>query len=210
MVTTTTLEYKSQHRSTPTTALVSMSSSWLDIVEQHVSSTNDGHEPSNQDSTRSTLQSFLEFLNQHYHHDGVNNTYKEIIRICITEMLASCQSEASTVDEGICHSSADLQEMFEFEHLQGQLSDQEYGPLFQESVNTLQEGEDPPFRQLAPGPLLSHLSGSVSYDPGTQPSQSFVPEMGTRPEGRVFFGSSVSRHQQLRLPVVQGGQEKVR
>ncbi|OAX35703.1 hypothetical protein K503DRAFT_350413 [Rhizopogon vinicolor AM-OR11-026] len=85
-------------------------------------------------------------------------------------MLASCQSEASTVDKGMCDSSADLQAMFgetlrtsywsnelsvvhplAFEHLQGQLSDQEYEPLSQESVNTLQEREDPPFHQLAPG-----------------------------------------------------------
>jgi hypothetical protein len=40
-----------------------------------------------------------------------------------------------------------------FQHLQGQLLDQAYGPLSQESVNTLTEWADLPFRQPSPGSL---------------------------------------------------------
>ncbi|KAJ8581052.1 hypothetical protein M405DRAFT_643389 [Rhizopogon salebrosus TDB-379] len=105
------------HGLTPTTPS-SMLSSPLDVVEQCVSSTNDvhfshhhniGHVPSDRDSTRSTLQSFLQFLDRHYYHDGVNSAYKEIIRVCITAMLTSCQSEAAMMDENTRNSSTDIQ-----------------------------------------------------------------------------------------------------
>jgi hypothetical protein len=167
-----------KHRLTPATPS-SMLSSPLDVVEQCVSSTNDGHflhhrsighVPSDRDSTKSTLQSFLQFLDRHYHHHGVNSAYKEIIRVCITEMLASCQSEAAMMDENTRDSSTDLQVILgeslrpsyqynelnavrppAFQHLEGQLSNQAYDPLSQESVNTLPEWADLPFRQSSPG-----------------------------------------------------------
>jgi hypothetical protein len=167
-----------RHRLTPATP----SSLRLNVVEQCVSSTNDGHflhrrsilghVPGDQDSTRSTLQSFLQFLDQRYYHDGVNSAYKDIIRVCITEMLASCQSEATMMNEDTRDSSTDLRGILgeslrpshqyselnavhppAFQHLQGQFSDQAYDTLFQESVNTLSEQADLPFRQLPPGSL---------------------------------------------------------
>jgi hypothetical protein len=172
-----------KHRLTPATPS-SMLSSPLDIVEQCVSSANNGHflhhrstlehVPSDRDSTRSTLQSFLQFLDRHYHHHGVNSAYKEIIRVCITEMLASCQSEATMMNEDTRYtsSSTDLQGILggilrpshqynelnavcppAFQNLQGQLSDKAYGSLSQEFVNTLSEWVDLPFRQPSPGSL---------------------------------------------------------
>ncbi|KAJ8581053.1 hypothetical protein M405DRAFT_643392 [Rhizopogon salebrosus TDB-379] len=52
---------------------------------------------------------------------------------------------------------------------------------------------------------ISHVSRSVS----TQ-LFSFVPEMGTSSEAQALCDSSAGRHHQLRLPIVQGGEEKVR
>ncbi|KAJ8580129.1 hypothetical protein M405DRAFT_834856 [Rhizopogon salebrosus TDB-379] len=181
-------------------------------VEQCISSTNDGHflhhrstlghVPSDQDSTRSILQSFLQFLDRPYHHDGVNSAYKDIIRVCITEMLASCQSEATMMNEDTRDSSTDLRGILAFQHLQGQSSDQAYDALFQESVNTLSERADLPFRQPPPDLSISHASHFVA----TQPFL-FVPEIGTCSDAQPLSGG---RHQQLRLPTVQGGEEKVR
>ncbi|KAJ8584381.1 hypothetical protein M405DRAFT_826937 [Rhizopogon salebrosus TDB-379] len=202
------------HGLTPATPS-SILSSPLDVVEQCVSSTNDGHffhhrstlehVPSDRDSTRSTLQSFLQFLDRYYHHGGVNSAYKEIIRVCITEMLASCQSEATMMNEDTRYSSTDLQGILAFQNLQGQLSDKAYGSLSQEFVNTLPEWADLPFRQPSPELSIYHASRSIS----TQPF-SFVPEMGTSSEAQALSGPSAGRHQRLCLPIVQGGEEKVR
>lgn len=225
-----------------------MSSSRLD-GEQRITLSNDGcfhhstlgHAPTDQNSTRSTLQSFLEFLDQHCHNDGVNSTYKEIIRICIVGMLANYQSEASGysdepqtiapngLDElnAVHRSSAtiSLPQSLAFQHLQRQLLGQDYRRLSQASVTNMPEAE-PLFRQLPPGvlylflacfpsnayhmqrldQLLFHTSGPFSYEPDTKSSQPFVPEN----EAQTFSDSFDSRHQQLRLPVMQGGQEKVR
>src|SRR5258708_7559093 len=152
----------SSHRST-LAALPLMSSSQLGVVEQGIGSTNDGrfyleHAPIDQGSTRSILQSFLGFLDQHYHHDGVNGEY-EIIRNCIAGMLASCQPEASRYSDEL-HSIAlnelnavhlssttlSLSHTLAFQHPQGQLLDQDYEPLSKVSVTTLREAD----RQLSP------------------------------------------------------------
>jgi hypothetical protein len=158
------------YRSTLAT-LPSMSSSQLDIVEQCMGSTHDGcmlhhntlgYAPGDQDSTRSTLQSFLEFLDRHHH----NSAYKEIARICVEGMLVSCQSEDATVVDGACDSITHLQPIFgdepqtiapivlnelhaahpssttlstlsqqlAFQQLQGQFLDQEYDALSKKSV----------------------------------------------------------------------------
>jgi hypothetical protein len=61
---------------------------------------------------RSGLRSFLAILDQHYHHDMVNSAYEEIIRFCITMMLANCQLEVTTEDEHIWDNSTDLQGIF--------------------------------------------------------------------------------------------------
>jgi hypothetical protein len=49
----------------------------------------------------------------------------------------------------------------------------------------------------------------ASHSVVTQPF-SFVPEMGTSSEAQPLSDFSASRHDQLRLPIVQGGEEKVR
>jgi hypothetical protein len=71
----------------------------------------DGHASSDQDSTRSTLQVFLAFIDQDRHHDRVYNAYKEIVRTCIRGMLANCQSVAPMADEDTRDSNIDLQEI---------------------------------------------------------------------------------------------------
>jgi len=96
------------HRSMP--AVFSMiPSSQLDVVGEHINSSNDerelhhqstlGHTPSDQDSTTSILQSFLAFISQHRHHGEVNNAYMDIICICIEKILTKYQSEATTVED---------------------------------------------------------------------------------------------------------------
>jgi len=159
-----------------------MSSSRLD-GEQRIASSNNGcfhhsnleHALTDQGSTRSTLQSFLGFLDRQCHHDGVNSAYKEIIRICIVGMLANYQSEASGysdepqtitpigLDElnAVHRSSATLSlpQPLAFQHLQCQcqLSDQDYRRLSQASITTMPEAE-PLFRQLPPGVLYLFLA----------------------------------------------------
>jgi hypothetical protein len=160
-----------------------MLSSRLYIVEEGLSSNNDrnwmhstvGHAPDDVESTRSTLQSFLAFLDQHYHHDRVNDAYKEIIRTCITGMLANSQSRATAVDEGTWDNSSDqaifgegLRPSHQYnelnavhplalQHLQSQVSIQAYDPLSPEPADTLREGADFHFRQLSPGLLFVTL-----------------------------------------------------
>jgi len=204
---------------------------------------------------RSTLQSCLELLNRQ--HDRLNSAYKEIleIRIRITEILASCQSEVAMGSEDAWDSTAHLQVILgdephtvapvvfnerdvisvsssPLDHslfpqslaFHGQLSDQDYGPFSRgsdEVTSILPEGADPPVDQLFQGKLAIFTACfeslpcadtviSVSHDELEQPFQSFVPQQDTCPEGQTLTGSSARRHQQLRLPIVQGGQEKVK
>ncbi|OAX32661.1 hypothetical protein K503DRAFT_776442 [Rhizopogon vinicolor AM-OR11-026] len=104
-----------------------------------------------------------------------------------------------------------LSQPLAFRHLQNQLSDQSEGYVPEESVGitgtfNLPQGADPDPPPLSPDLPLSD-SGSVGYELGTQatqPFQSFIVEYGT-----YSSGSSASRHQELRLPIVQGGQDKV-
>jgi hypothetical protein len=49
----------------------------------------------------------------------------------------------------------------------------------------------------------------ASHSVVTQPC-SLVPEMGTSSDAQPLSDFSASRHDQLRLPIVQGGEEKVR
>jgi hypothetical protein len=186
--------------------LPSMSSSRLDIVEQCMGSTHDGrmlhhdntlgHAPGDQDSTRSTLQSFLEFLDRHHH----NSAYKEIIRICVEGMLVSCQSEAATVLDGTCDSITHLQPIFgdepqtiapivlnklhaahpssttcstlsqqlAFQQLQGQFLDQECDALSKKSVGA------PSTLPKGVDPLFSPLSpGSLYLFLAASPSDTY-------------------------------------
>jgi hypothetical protein len=89
----------------------SSSSLRLDAAERCVSSIDDVHVSSNQDSTRSTLQAFLAFIDQDRHHDRAYNAYKEIVRTCIRGMLANCQSVAPMADKDTRDSNTDLQEI---------------------------------------------------------------------------------------------------
>lgn len=85
-------------------------------VEQCTSLTSDGYlhhrtsgcATSDQESTTSTLHSYLKLLDQHC--DKLNNTYKEIleIRTCIAEILAKSQSEVATGNSGAWGRSNDL------------------------------------------------------------------------------------------------------
>jgi len=90
------------HRSTPAVFSM-MPSSQLDVVGEHISSTNHqstlGHTSNNQDSTISILQSFLAFISQYRHHSEVNNAYKDIICVCIEKILTSYHSEVTTVED---------------------------------------------------------------------------------------------------------------
>jgi uncharacterized C2H2 Zn-finger protein len=67
-----------------------------------------GRATSDQESTTSTLHSYLKLLDQHC--DRLNNTYKEIleIRTCIAEILAKSQSEVATGNSGAWGRSNDL------------------------------------------------------------------------------------------------------
>jgi hypothetical protein len=183
-----------------------MSSSQLYIAEQCMGSTHDGrmlhhdntlgHAPGDQDSTRSTLQSFLEFLDRHHH----NSAYKEIIRICVEGMLVSCLSEAATVVDGACDSITHLQPIFDdepqtiapivpnelhaahpssttlptlsqqlgFQQLQGQLLDREYDALSKKSVGA------PSALPKGVDPLFSPLSpGSLHLFLAISPSDTY-------------------------------------
>ncbi|KAG0708563.1 hypothetical protein DFH29DRAFT_993985 [Suillus ampliporus] len=223
-----------------------MSSQQLNVLEQYASSTNDrclhhstlGNAPIDQDST---LQLCLELLDRHC--DRLNSAYKEIldIRIRITEILTSCQSEVVTGNVGAWDSSIDLQAFFgdepqtitpialnkldaisllplppdlsllsqplPFQHLQGQLSDQEYGPPSQERTeitNALSEGVDLPTGQLSQDLLPSDCA---DYELGTHPFQKFILPCT---EGQTLSDPSTSRQQQLYLPVVRDSEEKVK
>ncbi|OAX33756.1 hypothetical protein K503DRAFT_804127 [Rhizopogon vinicolor AM-OR11-026] len=193
-----------------------MSSSQLGIVEQGIGSTNDEHfylehAPVDQGSTRSTLQSFLGFLDRHYHHDGVNGVYKEIIRNCIAGMLASCQPEASRYGDEL-HSIAlnelnavhlssttlSLSHTLAFQQPQCQLLDQDYEPLPEASATTLREAD----RQLSPDLLLSHTSNPVNgRDPFWLFSQSLPttasPRSARRPgESEVYMAGMFEDYQE--------------
>ncbi|OAX35705.1 hypothetical protein K503DRAFT_773192 [Rhizopogon vinicolor AM-OR11-026] len=119
-------------------------------------------------------------------------------------ILQSFQSEVASLDEGAWNSSTNLETIFGDEvqtttPAKRQVSDQEYAPHSQEFVST----------HMARLELLfSHTPVSAGYELGTQQFQ-FTPEYSTS-EGQTFSHSSASRHQELRVPVVQGGQEKVR
>ena len=145
----------------------------------HHSTLEHGH--SNQDSLRSTAQAFLECLDRHDHHGRLNSTIDRITRICLAEILASCQPEVayegewkySNVDlqmtsgvklqtpvahnEVIHPSSADLPLLSQPsapQYLQGQLPGQESGFLSQGLVgvtSTLPEGINAPPEQRFPG-----------------------------------------------------------
>ena len=145
----------------------------------HHSTLEHGH--SNQDSLRSTARAFLECLDRHDHRGRLNSAIDRITRICLEEILASCQPEAayegpwkySNVDlraisgvrlqspvafnEVIHPSSTDLPLLPQpsaLQHLQGQLPGQESGLLSQGSVgftSTLPEGIDHLPEQHFPG-----------------------------------------------------------
>lgn len=137
------------------------------------------HGHSNQDSLRSTAQAFLECLDRHDHHSRLNSAIDRITRICLAEILASCQPE---VEDPLKYSNIDLQaisgvklqtpvahnevihpsstdppllpQLSALQHLQGQLPGQGSGFLSQGSVgvtSTLPEGINPPPEQRFPG-----------------------------------------------------------
>ena len=97
-----------------------MPSLQLGVVQENIDSANDEHlllcqgilgrTPSNQDSTRSTLQSVLAFFNQYRHYDEISNVYRDITCICIERMLARCRPDVSAIEEYTWRSSTDLQE----------------------------------------------------------------------------------------------------
>jgi len=137
-----------------------------------------GHVP-DQNSMRTTLQSYLECLDRH--NDKIISVYREMleIRTRITELLDSIQSEATVMDSGTRDSSAHLQVTFDDEHqkiapdepntmlplstmcnlfdlpqplAQSRFLYQEYSPL--ESVGvmgSMQEDTDPTICQRPPG-----------------------------------------------------------
>ncbi|OAX34271.1 hypothetical protein K503DRAFT_859313 [Rhizopogon vinicolor AM-OR11-026] len=59
-----------------------------------------GHAHSDQDSLASASQAFLECLDRHGPHGRLNSAYEGIIRICLAEILANRQSEATMLNEG--------------------------------------------------------------------------------------------------------------
>ncbi|KAJ8585802.1 hypothetical protein M405DRAFT_824324 [Rhizopogon salebrosus TDB-379] len=164
-----------------------MSSSRLDIVEQCMGSSHDGrmlhhdntlgHAPGDQDSTRSTLQSFLEFLEQHHH----NSPYKEIIRICVERMLQPIfGGEPQTIAPIVLNelhaahppstTLPTLSQQLGFQQLQGQFLDQGYDALSKKSVgapSALPKGVDPLFSPLSLGSLHLFLAVSPPAQPAT-------------------------------------------
>jgi hypothetical protein len=196
------------------------------------------------DSLISTSQSFLECLDRHDHHCIPNSTYKGIIRICLAEILANCQSEVAMRHEdprkyniadlqatsrgmlqtpnGAAHpSSTDfthLSQQLVPQHLRGQSPGQENEFLSRESVritSTRLEGTDPPLSQYFPGTpsyirslsFTYHMRLDFTSELGVEPSSS---QHGTCSEGQALSGTSTSFHQELREPVVQCDQEKVK
>ena len=149
------------------------------------------HRHSNQDSLRSTAQAFLECLDRHDHHGRLNSAIDKITRICIAEILASCQPEAAyegpwkygnvdlqaisgfqspvAFNEVIHPLSTDLPllpQPSSLQHLQGQPPGQESGLLSQGSVgftSTLPEGINPLPEQRFPGRVSCIHKLSFAY-----------------------------------------------
>jgi len=106
-------------RSTPSTPSL-VPSLQLGVVQENIGSANDEHlllcqgmlgrTPSNQYSTRSTLQSVLAFFSQYRHYDEISDVYRDITCICIERMLARCRPDVSAIEEYTWRSSTDLQE----------------------------------------------------------------------------------------------------
>ncbi|OAX34372.1 hypothetical protein K503DRAFT_868961 [Rhizopogon vinicolor AM-OR11-026] len=99
------------------------------------------------------------------------------------------------------------------QHSQGQVPGQGYGHLSQGSVvvaSIQSEETDPALGQRLPDFLLFGTAGSVGYELGAQPSYSSAPQHGMRAEGQSLSGPSADHHQELHLPVAQGGQERVK
>ncbi|KAG1884662.1 hypothetical protein F4604DRAFT_1676769 [Suillus subluteus] len=87
---------------------------------------------------------------------------------------------------------------------QDQFSDLEYGPLGFTSI--LPEGVDLPICKLPQDLLLSSPSGLVSYELGVP---EFLPQYDAYSDGKTLSESS-RRDQQPRLPIMQGGKDKVK
>jgi hypothetical protein len=109
------------------------------------------------------------------------------------------------------------------QRLQGQLPGQEYGLLSQESVGvTSILGIDPPLNQFLPGRVSYIHHPSLAYhvrldfslfdtsEPDAQQFPSSAPPHGTGFEGQTSSDPSTSGYQERHVPVVQGGQERVK
>ncbi|KAG2129863.1 uncharacterized protein EDB93DRAFT_104976 [Suillus bovinus] len=121
-----------------------------------------------------------------------------------------------------------LSQQLVFQHSQDKPSTQ-YASLSQPSVRAIStppEGTDPAVHRFSQGKFaelaafqicllhdiieLPGASGSVSHELSTQPFQKSLPEDDTRSEGQTLSGPSVRLHQQLYLPVVRDGEDKVK
>ncbi|KAG0696271.1 hypothetical protein DFH29DRAFT_1004717 [Suillus ampliporus] len=122
------------------------------------------------------------------------------IRTRITDILASCQlEEITTGNAGAWDGSGiDLQEMFGDEP-------QTIAPVSLNELNGI-----PPLSPLSQDLLPSDVSGTISYELGTQKFYRIVPQHDTCYEGQTLSGPSARHHQQLCLPVVLDGEEKVK
>ncbi|KAG1778298.1 hypothetical protein EV702DRAFT_1095450 [Suillus placidus] len=185
-----------------------------------------------QDSMRSSLQSCLECLDRV--HDRLDCVYKEIleIRIRITELLATYQSEITMADEGALNSSIDLQAIVDDKP-------QIIVPLALDELNASSPSLTPPelsvlaeplaFRgqlsdleygplgftstlpegvgRVQPDLLLSGTSGVASYGLGIP---GFLPQYDKYFNGKTLSESSARHDQQPCLPIAQGSQDKVK
>lgn len=198
------------------------------VVEQWTSLTNDRyvlhHGHNDQDPLRCTAQSFLECLDR-YDHPGtskLNSAYKEIIRICLKEILANRQSEIPneaswkynninnqtisgikpqtpvTFNEVIHLSLSDLPLVSQpsaLQRLQAKLAGQEHSFLSQEShrvSSTLLEGTGHPLDQLSPGRVSYIHNLSFAYHTRVD----FFP-FGTSDSVSYGLGAQSSAHQHV-------------
>ncbi|KAG0701425.1 hypothetical protein DFH29DRAFT_927224 [Suillus ampliporus] len=161
------------------------------------SSTSWLEQATDQESMRLTLQSCLDCLERH--NDSMVGIYREIleIRIRITELVASCQSEVAVGNSGAWDDTVDLQAIINdgpqtivpeslafYDHL----LDPEY-PLESVGISgTLPEGADPLI-----DPLLCDTSGHGTYS-----------------ERQTLSDFSLRRNQQRPLPIVQRSKDTVK
>lgn len=172
-----------------------------------------GRAPRPDQSTRSTLQSFLERLDKHI--ETVIRIHREMLEFHarIAELLTNCEPEVTAGDREPQDSTVDLQAVINDEQLTfvnkplpfyGRLSDLEFDHTKPVGVtSTLQESVD----LVSQPPQDVFHYGTSSYE---APAGDLLSQHDTFPEGLDASNSSANLDEQLPLTVVQVIRERVK